>query len=241
MTASGVCPKCDGGHQTPCYVEYPNGSWCFSCHYLKLNHCDYKPNTKLPPRILPSNLEVTFDPREFPPQALQYLYDYNIFKEDIIKHSIGYIPQYNELLYVLSDNYQISRGLDKKSYRTYGVKPEIMLFEYIESDTLVIVEDYLSAVRLSEYAHVLFLAGTSLKTYPSLWKYKKILVWLDDDYGPENPEHNPGQTAAAKIIKQLNFLHKTKCPYINATIRNIANRLEPKACSSSEILEILNY
>ena len=90
---------------------------------------------------------------------------------------------------------------EKKFYSTPNVKKTIFCIRgsrTANDETLYLVEDYLSCIRLGEFVDTLCLFGTSLNaTYIKyiIRNYSNIRIWMDAD--------EPGRNASKKIKKQL--------------------------------------
>ena len=217
LISMGVCPFCNGGHATPCFAEYDDGYCCFSCGRKKKANREFNLSSSAP------TLDVhviahTRNPREFDLEILKWLYKYHVYDEVIRKHYIGYAP-YEEfvtgrgvsfkgcslILPVIVEHkivmYQ-RRFFPNKQFITVGDKKVIQLVlpeEALFSDVCVLVEDYISSLRVGAFVDTICLHGTSLsqhvKQYLSTQNYTKIVLWLDGD--------KPGIEAADKIGKEL--------------------------------------
>lgn len=94
-----------------------------------------------------------------------------------------------------------------------------------KSDTIVLVEDPLSCIRVGEVLPTYCLLGTKLveKIMFNLLNYKKVLIWLDNDVA--------GKKASKKIKSQLD-------PYIKTKIITTSN--DPKFYTKLGVKEVLN-
>ena len=94
-------------------------------------------------------------------------------------------------------------------------------------DTLVICEDPISAVRISQYKDCVCLGGTNFSSSNSLvplfLKYKRLTAWFDGDLA--------GIKAAEKFRKHFKLIKPIKI---------IRTKKDPKCYSPTELKEILN-
>ena len=108
--------------------------------------------------------------------------------------------------------------------------------------TVVLVEDYLSAVRVGQHYDTYCLWGTkcSYEFLKELFdSYETVLVWLDND---GTKETNSGQVAAQKICKMANsilsYKNRKRLTPLWA-VKNVLTENDPKTFSDTEIREIL--
>jgi hypothetical protein len=189
----------------------------------------------------------TRNPREFSPQVLKWLYSYYVFDELIRKHKIGYVADTGDwgdsiLLPVVKDNeivFVTRRFFPEK--KVLGIGEKQLYKIKTGSKTLILVEDYISAIRLEEYGDVYCLFGTYLNRteVPAILnEYDEIVVWLDGD--------DAGIKGTKNIVKQLGYQiqeNKRRFPlkYPKGwSINTIQSREDPKFYSSREIGRYLN-
>lgn len=199
------CPHCDCGHRSACYAEYVDGYKCFSCGVSKSynNHRMAVMGRTRPTIKKGVNIpQHTRNPQQFAPSVLKWLYGYYVFDDLVEKHRIGYIQSTNSLIYtVVEDNeivYGQTRRFPDKYIRTIGATK---LFKVENGHKhVVIVEDYVSAIRLGELnVDAICLFGTSIQQSEIniiLNKYVDISVWLDND--------KAGKDGTKKLIKLFN-------------------------------------
>lgn len=153
---------------------------------------------------LPENL--IFNPGHFHIDALEWLYKYYIYKETIIRASIGYDPDSHRVFIPTIDyktdeiiNFKM-RALDstqKLKYLFYGKKEKLNLLLEKGTKDIIIVEDHLSGIRCNKHRDTLVLNGTNIQLEilkMIMQKYDNIILWLDSDI--------PGRQGAQKIIKK---------------------------------------
>ena len=237
----GPCRFCNGGHKSPCYAEYVDGYKCFSCGVSKSynNHrmavMGRERLTIKKDMYIPKHIR---NPGQFSVEVLKWLYSYFVFDDLIRKHNISYIEDGNKLLMqVVEDNTVVfaqTREFPEK--RILGIGDKQLYKIKTGSKKLIIVEDYISAIRIGEFCDCYCLFGTYLQ--PSelkdiLENYNDISVWLDND--------KAGITGSKNMLKQLNEQtkeNKTRFPlkYTKEwAINNIVSLKDPKCYSSKEI------
>lgn len=254
ITKSSDCPHCGAGHANQCYVIYDNGEHCFSCGYSKStnsNNFAFKPSpTIFKQLIFPDG--VTNNYNEFSLDILKYLNKYYINKNEIYQNKVMFVPYQSfttkaglsfsgESLLFLNKDDTLVYGYQRRFFPNKNIIsvgdfniPCVLNPRQFNNDTICVVEDYISAVRLSEFIPSLCLFGTSLKSsgLTKILEFKNIILWLDGD--------NPGQQAAKKISLKLCDIIKynqRRTPYkpLNYTINNIATDLDPKCYSNTEL------
>jgi 5S rRNA maturation endonuclease (ribonuclease M5) len=246
------CPFCLSGNVTGCFVEYDDGGYfCFTCKASKGSsvHSDFIPKrSKYRNLQLPDDIE--WNPKRFSSTALKWLYQYYLDDKDIKENQIGYISRYsdsrgislNDCIVFLDKNFFVVRSLTKKDFRIIGDKSLPQVFKYatlIHEGTIIICEDYISAVRCSRIANAIALWGTSI-SYETLqaikYKYSNFIIWLDGD--------DAGQKGANIIQEKLyrELVYFSKAHSFNKkvyNIRNIKTEKDPKCYSPSELKNII--
>lgn len=122
---------------------------------------------------------------------------------------------------------------------TYGKKRPFIASSGSDSSTIVIVEDFMSAIRVGESVDAYCMFGTAVP-YEQLQdivkKYDRIVVWTDSD--------KAGRTAASKltsIIKKLinSEVRNRAFAKLNKIVLDVLTDLDPKCYTNSEIRQIL--
>lgn len=250
ITRSNDCPYCGPDHSNSCYIVYDTGYKCFSCGKSNFKSSDYfcyrgKTATSRTNLFVP---EHTLNPREFSINSLAWLYSYYLDSDTIRQAGIGYAPaqagKTESLLFFVYNEagepigYQ-RRFFPKQFFSTTSLKSNIVLFGGM-SDTIVLVEDYISAIRVGQHCPTICLFGTGISdNYINyvINNYDNVLIWLDDD--------EPGITAANKIerslIKAYNNAIINRPLIFNKTINiNKITKSQPKELSKTVIKETLN-
>ena len=226
------CPKCHSKDNLGIWDD--GSSWCFGCHA-------YTPPTKtidnLKARLLRSK-SVTKSgvmlPEDawgmIPKVALEWLGKYHLTKEDIAKLNPLYSQSKDLLIFPF---YDMDReiiawqgryfGANKNypKYVTYGTKDMLSMFPGPEqTKTVSVVEDVISAIKVSKVTDTLALLGSylSLKTANRLTRtYDHLVLWLDADKYKE----------AVATSSRLSPLFKS--------VKVIYTELDPKEYNAEEI------
>lgn len=237
------CPFCNNGHNTPCFAKYDDGYKCFTCGAYKKADRSFTNNVKKMGGLsLPKGIK---NPTQFSYDNLKWLYSYYIDECTIRRNNIAQLDDEQLLFPIIKNNevlFYIERWNKPKKIRHRGVKQPILL-DGASSKKLIIVEDWISAIRVSEHYDTLCLFGLycpykDLQKYIS--RYDEIFIWLDGDA--------PGQQAASKLYKllvdRLLVSHKYKRSFDknDKHVYNVKTSRDPKAYSPDEIKEgIQNY
>ena len=182
------CPKCGSRDNL---AEYDDHVWCFGCKYFKQKNDIHSIRNRLQSQQTmlsdDSTLELTND---IPMKAKQWILKYGITNQEIEQNNIAYNANSDILILIHTQNYWQGRcfGNQKVKYLSKGDKP---LTIYGNGDTIVCVEDVLSAIKIARLspdycATPLLGSSMSLETTQSLSeRFKNIVVWLDRDKAKE--------------------------------------------------------
>lgn len=233
------CPKCNGGHNTPCYAVYSDGVKCYSCGYASKS---WIPRAKEEAEEKKYQLpKYTTNVRLFNPEAVMFFNKYYIDESKLEVYGIGYSEEHHSVLYPLWPNYTQERMLSQKKFITYGKVPvEIVKKTNLEcSSRIILTEDFISCMRAADFADTLCLFGTNIKeeTLLSLVKkYEQIIIWLDGD--------EPGRKASIKIeerLKRIRDKQSAAYPMISPVdVFTINTENDPKTYSPSQMKEIIH-
>jgi hypothetical protein len=262
LTKEHKCPYRDTPHENLAFVTYINGgNWCFSCNKGEFKSSDYyafRDTTSIVTNkkdmLIPRNYWL---PKRFSFLTLTWLYKYYVFDELIYKYSIRYSPytyyttkngqifEGESLIFPIIDNNEIvayqQRFFPGKQFYSKDVKKYIFDAGNHNTSTVVLVEDFISAIRVGEIENCLWLQGTKLTTTMINYlikNYTHIKIWLDGD--------EPGQEAASKIYKLLSHklikegTYRAFAVREQQTLNNIVTEYDPKSYSNVEIRHILN-
>lgn len=181
------CPKCGSRDNLG---EYSDNFFCFGCNYTeqKRNLSRFKQQTEV--RVCDG---ITLE-KSLPMDAKKWLLGYGLTLEEMSQFNYSKERQVkgekrscNLLVLIARDDYWLARNLDSGTrYLSSGIKPYL---EYgNKTDTLVFVEDVISAVKVGRVATAVPMLGASvLKDW---WKYakpyKNVIIWGDRDKAGQN-------------------------------------------------------
>ncbi len=178
------CPKCGSRDNL---AEYDDHVWCFGCKYYKLKDDIHSIRSRLQRTPSMPSDEFTLElSNDIPLKAKQWLLKYGITNQEIEQNNIAYNANSDILVLLHTQNYWQGRcfGNQSQKYLSKGLKP---LTIYGNGDTIVCVEDILSAIKIARLSPTYCatpLLGSSmpLETTQSLSEqFSNIIVWLDRD------------------------------------------------------------
>jgi hypothetical protein len=204
------------------YAIYDDSEHCFSCNKHIMLGIPRKFLVEHNKKIDGHELNLTDN---IPQEYIQWLLKYRVFEADRLATGIKFDTVSQRLMLPLSGGaYQGRSNHVQPKYLTFGEK--VPMF-FGDGGTIVLVEDWLSAYRISKTCSALALLGTSvpLRILGLLTtKYNRIVLWLDPD--------EAGKIAMKKIERKLALL----VPY---KIQTIESDKDPKEYSDTEIKTIL--
>jgi ribosomal protein S27AE len=178
------CPKCGSRDNL---AEYDDHVWCFGCKYYKTKDDIHTLRSRLQSQQTMLSDEINLDlTDDIPLSAKQWLLKYGITNEEIRQNKIAWDANNQVLILHYTQNYWQGRcfGNQHQKYLSKGNKP---LTIYGNGDTIVCVEDILSAIKIARLSPTYCatpLLGSSmpLETTQSLSeRFFNIIVWLDRD------------------------------------------------------------
>lgn len=194
------CPHC--GSKDNLGVWDDGHKWCFGCgHYIPTPGGTF---TKLKLKLKAVESKVseyhiklpTDSTNNIPPVGIQWLEKYQVFHTDIVKYGIKWSERAGGLILPVYDTteqpifYQIRRFNNTPKYLTFGkVANHIPVFgaenqDITDTKTVVLVEDYISAIRVAYFAHCMPLFGSHINSELATRlsrMYDNLLIWLDAD------------------------------------------------------------
>lgn len=204
----GSCPFCEKGQNTSCFATYDDGYHCYSCGKHKSGDKDlYAFRNNVFKEIKINIPTIVQSPCEFSPRVLQWLYKYYVFENLIKKYNIGYVPKSDfkdeSLMFGVYEENKLAfwqqRFFPNKSFITGGNKNTLFYINsFANSNRIVLVEDYISAIRIGEFENVLCLWGVHVNYNMSKLLEEldmNVLIWLDPD--------EAGQTASKELLLKL--------------------------------------
>ena len=247
------CPKCGNGHKSKPFCIYENGFHCFSCGFCKSADRSFLLQSKRTNVNVNLNayIQAESTPKNFTSKCLSWLYQYYLTDEQIYQYGIKCDTTDDSLLFPISETSYMQRWINTKErkIRVFGEKSAILIHtkNTAKQSLIVIVEDYISAIRIASQYNALCLFGTKLTSIDIVKEYDTFVVWLDNDY---IKNINSGQNAAKEIREKLNKIknfnyYKRGFSLTKINNFNIATDKDPKCYTNSQIVNfvegVLNY
>lgn len=239
VIAQGACPKCGS---SDAFTEYDDGhSWCYSCKHYKpplhmtINNVSKalsKPVGKLSRE--PPNDSTT----ELNKEAYLWIKQYGVTNDEIKDNNILWSPSTQMLIFPMygesKDELLMWQGRyfprrNPKVYTSGNPNDNILLVDGSNNfgyDTIVVVEDVISAIKVTRVvtATPLFGAHLSLAKAIRLSQiYKNLVLWLDHD----------------KTGDMLKF--KEEYTTLFNSIKIISTKQDPKEFTTEQIKELINH
>lgn len=201
-----------GDTRSRLYVTQVKGGWIFHCHNCAPKMSGFFPNRGIevqqpPSETLSAIAEIREDkiveqkdiklPNDYhthlPDTAKKWLLKYDITEQDARQFKFGYSPSMDRLIlpvYNEKDELIFWQGRnlgvvtkDNPKYLSVSAKGVDKIMEIKHGNQVTIVEDILSAIKVSRYGSAIALLGSYLPDaiYPRLKKYDFINMWLDAD------------------------------------------------------------
>lgn len=221
------CPKCGSRDNL---AEYTENFYCFGCRYTKhkRNLSLFKPKTK--ERVCDG---ITLE-KSLPIEAKKWLLGYNLTLEEMSQFNYsrervvkGENRRCNLLVLIARHDYWLARNLDSGArYLSSGIKPYL---EYKNSgslypETLIFVEDVISAVKVGRVATAVPMLGAAVLKdwWENVKPYKRVIIWGDYDKAAQN-------VVQAKRASEM----------LGKRVECIITPQDPKNYSTSEIKNLL--
>lgn len=227
------CPFCDSGHTSPCFARYTDGYKCFTCGAWKQADRSFIEAPVIKNTI--NMPEHEHNPKRFRVDSLKWLYQYYLTDEVIRKRWILEAKDGSLMFPAIIDgeiDFYVRRWLDTKRIRNVGNKPRYIMGE---GKTIVIVEDFISAIRVAEHTSTLCLFGTKCNKDTInhiLTNYDRIVLWLDGDKAGQDASY-----VLQSYIRKAHYWLKKKRTFedFKLSMCNIKSELDPKCYSDSVI------
>lgn len=188
-----ACPACGSRDNLGRYSD--GSAFCFGCHYTERSDKSPFVGERDGP------IERESGGVRFPDDATRnldgaghrFLAKYELSGYAVIRAGIRWSPGWEQILFPLYDNdgqlccvqarnFNPKRA-SKAKYYNVGDKSQSCTY-YGETDTVVLVEDCVSAIKIGMVETGFPLLGTSITKERLVWlakKFKRIIVWLDAD------------------------------------------------------------
>lgn len=202
--------SCDGSSNSMLIERKDNGdisAYCFRCGRSGYYGCYSTPKSSkvgeghdvTATGIGPDGYKYTIplgstaDINQWPVYARHWLRKAGITDEEVEQHGILYnsgidrviLPVYSGDELAFYQTRQVNDTDGKPKYLTYSNFAVSNVISNCDSDTVVLVEDYLSGIKVGRQFDCLVLHGTKILDYHLKTlidkEYKKFIIWLDDD------------------------------------------------------------
>jgi hypothetical protein len=197
----GPCPFCKNGYNTPCFAKYTDGYKCFRCQAFKKADRSFIKRVSLKERVLLPEYNKSFSTFSYDNQ--KWLYKYYLDETLIRKYKIGEGDEGQLIIPVFDDKevyFYIERWVDPKRYKHHGKKIPVTNYSTNRDKTIVIVEDWISCIRVGQLYNSMCLFGTYCDKDTAkklVYEYDKIFIWLDGD--------EAGINASTKLKQSLDW------------------------------------
>lgn len=237
--------NCTAGTDTKrrLYVKCSDGNIIAFCHNCGLsgfysnsffNVTKHKENPKFGSKksiLFPEDYITDWE--QWPTLARAWVRKSGITQEECTQYGIGYSREFGRVVLSIRDEdtgkllcvqqrkiFPHDQGPKYLTEKVPGFKGVHLRKDY---NIIVIVEDYLSAIRVRRFASAYCLLGTNLSDWSVFSNYKKVLVWLDNDI-PAVKVRN------VEIFNRLCLI--TAC-------KTVSIETDPKNCDDYTIVSIL--
>jgi len=235
MIKQSSCPHCPS---SDAYTEYDDGSsYCFSCK-------KYTPPIGIKSEVIKQKLDGSElrSQKEFvypsdatsyiPSEPLKWLHKYGITKQEIIKNGINWSDYYSGIILpCFNGTDRVLSGFTVRFFPRQNPKTIVhgfvcpSLVHDLHTSSIVLVEDYLSAIKVGRHVSTMCLWGSNipLKALSSLSKrFSRVGIWLDMD----KAEYS------LRTARKASVMFKDGCT-------SILTELDPKCYEDKDIVETL--
>lgn len=187
-----------------------------------LSRCSDSISNRTQPRI-PKDAETVLS--RWPPEARAWIGRYGITAQEIVSNGLFYserigrvgLPVYNEHSVSYISYRKIHRQDDGPKYTGEGSPKSdfVLATTPIDSSTIIICEDKLSAIKCSRIVDACCLNGTHLKQEAFLSivrKYSNIIIYLDDDNRQVKFKQIDIKNNFEQFGKAVRIVHSNKQP-----------------------------
>jgi hypothetical protein len=221
-----ACPRCQSrgnDRSKNNLAEYTENFYCFACGYNKTKRSISRVNDAFSQTIA-ANATQLQTVSQLPKVAIDWLSKYQITPEEM--KQFRWCEDKQMLLLHYADDYWQGRVFAEGSnfkYLSEGLKPFIKYGT--DNDTLVLVEDILSAIKVGRVYSASPMLGTMpLKSHLSyLRPFKNVFLWCDKD-------------AAIKSVRNSRKLSEMT----SKPVRPVITDKDPKSFSVNDIKNIIS-
>lgn len=229
-------PDCSGGRSSMTVRRHEDGSvsaFCYRCgrggkwapEYARTKRAKQGGSGEVVvkhPLQIPE--DITYDMNDWPLELRVWMLR-SITEQEANEHHFVYSEQMGGVIMPIDNNNHVCRMIKgNNKYLSYLTDKEYIYNN--KGGRLVIVEDYLSYIKVGRVGSVLCLLGTKLKDSALLaiaGRHKEFVVFLDND----NNIVKQKQTAIAKRLRMF------------GKVRVVKHHTDPKNCSEEEIIELI--
>lgn len=186
------CPKCMSKDNLGVYDD--GHTYCFGCGYRTpptgMTMSVYRRlQIQQPNKTI---LDFHYAPN-IPKKAMLWLKSYGITDEEIVKYDIGFDPDRESLVFPFKGElgeicYASTRYFGEiKNHpksKTIGIKKDLLTIGKRDSDTLIFVEDPISAIKVGRSFSAIAVLGSHVPLEAierATRRYKHVGLWLDPD------------------------------------------------------------
>ena len=211
-------------------ASYDDGEYCHACNSKQHVRSLITSSNTIVESIYKDNKHIPEDQQDkWPEEAWQYVKRYYL-TNDLIKHHNIYWSNTAKRIIFPNDRFDSDcawgRSLtDRPKWMKYGNSKGIVYpYRTCNTEELVLVEDCISAIRVSQFKDCLSLSGTSIKEGMEdvISSHKKLIIWLDGDIA--------GIRGAEKIRREFK-LYKD--------VRVINTKVDPKELTHAQLEGVL--
>jgi len=197
------------------------------------------------PRIkykLPKDYERDY--KKWGSGAYVWLRRYGITDEEIKSNNIGYSELYGRVILPMFGKKGIDFVVMRRVNSMDNDSPKYLTFSNVEhplyitqsatalgalTDTVVLTEDILSAIKVARYVPSIALLGTSIneRTLEYVSRYNNVIIFMDDD----------NQQVRNSQLRIKNRLE----PFVDSSTIIHSGGIDPKEMSDKKLKEILGY
>lgn len=199
------CPNCGSRDNLAMYDD--GSGHCFGCHYyIHPKHVSISALQASRGELAPSN-ELQYQPppdldTNFSQEAWEWLQKYEITMLNCLEHNIFYSPKYNQIVFLWKDADDHVLGWQARNFsegrkkyftqaevnslvRIYSSRnPNVRMVTRSDLSTLVLVEDVISAIKVSHFCDAMPVLGSGLgNQYLTRLSnlYSNVIIWLDSN------------------------------------------------------------
>lgn len=226
------CPKCGSRDNNAVFDD--GHEWCFGCGYYKPPTTNLQTVTKHFSVPVTKGLQSLPDDcvQDIPKEPYAWLKQYSLTNEELFKNNLLWSAKEEMLIFpYYADGVLLCwQGrffpTRKQKVTTKGRPEEHILLQYcnIPNGIVVVVEDSVSAIKVSRVCDSMVLWGSYLSPHKARWlasHYDNLVLWLDGD----------------KTKEMIKFSHRYG--HLFKSVRVISRAKDPKEHSIEEMQEIL--